>query len=590
MSKQEVKVLFLSANPTDNNIRIDREVRDIESRIQRGKYRDRLQFIPKLAVQPDDIRAALLDVNPHIVHLSGHGDRLGSLIVENPKRGEGKDGYIKIKPAALGRLLELFENHIRCVLISACYSDEAIEAVHQHIPFVIGMQEAVHYDAARAFEVGFYDALVAGRPIPFAFDMGCSSMDMNDHDGEIPVLKMRTGDLGDLFDEAVEDKDKSESLAEEKLSGLAELANRIIDYCSKAYSTTDPQQALKELLKLSEKFIRLWRVPFPNSHIPGWLRSEHLNVFETLRRQGITVQKWQRNIRREQLLQFQADFQYEILESLNNKDKRLELEKIATRQTTELQRLEKAYTSFTRLKFDSVQRKQFNELFRNQQKIQYFIHGEPSHGQRWLYNRIIRLHHFFENDSGITYLPFKLDGTLGSEDIAGVISEKLEVRSPVKRIEDWRQEVADKLMKKLQHQHVLVAFQNPTLEELQKINQLIDGILGAMNLQVNLRRYKAIFITILNQLDAASPMHGLKPIDTDIFGRWIGVGKEENDEYILDHFDHLSEDDEDCLCDALIEIHGVNDPKIPAEAFIEKVAVDKFNLQWEKCKNQWLKY
>ncbi|MCB0595630.1 MAG: hypothetical protein H6557_04690 [Lewinellaceae bacterium] len=220
MNKKEIKVLFISANPTDNNIRIDQEVHDIESRIKRGKYRDQLQFIPKFAVQPNDIQSALLDVNPDIVHISGHGDRLGSLIVENPKRGEGKDRYIKIKPAPLGRLFGLFAHHLRCVLISACYSGEALDSIHQHIPFVIGMQDSVHYEAAQSFEIGFYDALVDGRPIPFAFNLGCNSMDLNGFDGQIPVIRMEPGSLGDLFGEIISSKKESGPSAHEELADL----------------------------------------------------------------------------------------------------------------------------------------------------------------------------------------------------------------------------------------------------------------------------------------------------------------------------------------------------------------------------------
>ena len=190
-----VKILFLSANPTNNNIRIDQEVRDIEERIKRGRHRDELQFVPKFAVRPNGIQAALLDTNPTIVHISGHGDRLGSLVVEAPNG----NGSIKIKPDGLGRLFGLFAQNIRCVLISACYSDEAVDAIHTHIPFVIGMKDAVHYDAARTFEIGFYDALVDGRPLPFAFNLGCNSMDLNGYDGGIPLLKQREGDPGHIF-------------------------------------------------------------------------------------------------------------------------------------------------------------------------------------------------------------------------------------------------------------------------------------------------------------------------------------------------------------------------------------------------------
>jgi AAA-like domain len=52
------------------------------------------------------------------------------------------------------------------------------EAIALHIPYVIGMNQAVGDAAAREFAVGFYDALGAGRTIEFAYKFACNSMRM----------------------------------------------------------------------------------------------------------------------------------------------------------------------------------------------------------------------------------------------------------------------------------------------------------------------------------------------------------------------------------------------------------------------------
>jgi hypothetical protein len=64
------------------------------------------------------------------------------------------------------------------VLLNACYSVLQAEAIALHIPYVIGMNQAVGDAAAREFAVGFYDALGAGRTIEFAYKFACNSIRM----------------------------------------------------------------------------------------------------------------------------------------------------------------------------------------------------------------------------------------------------------------------------------------------------------------------------------------------------------------------------------------------------------------------------
>jgi hypothetical protein len=51
-------ILFLPANPVSNaRIRVDEECREIERKINAGRFGDRLRFRSRLAVRPDDLRA-----------------------------------------------------------------------------------------------------------------------------------------------------------------------------------------------------------------------------------------------------------------------------------------------------------------------------------------------------------------------------------------------------------------------------------------------------------------------------------------------------------------------------------------------------
>lgn len=167
-------ILFLAANPQGTAaLRLDREVREIEAGLRRSQYRSQFVLKQQWAVRPRDVQQALMEVNPQIVHFSGHGEGEPGLTFEDDA---GKPKFVDA--AALAGLFELFADQVTCVLLNACYSSVQAEAIRQHIPYVIGMNRAIGDRAALEFAVGFYDALGAGRSIEFAYKAGCSAIRM----------------------------------------------------------------------------------------------------------------------------------------------------------------------------------------------------------------------------------------------------------------------------------------------------------------------------------------------------------------------------------------------------------------------------
>lgn len=165
-------ILFLAANPKDiGRLQLDQELRDIAEGLQRAQKRDQFNLEQRLAVRPRDIQRAMLDVGPQIIHFSGHGEGAQGLVFED-EVGNAKlvDGI------ALAGIFELFADQITCVVLNGCYSEEQAKAISQHIPYVIGMNQDIGDKAAIAFAVGFYDALGSGRPIEFAYKLGCAAI------------------------------------------------------------------------------------------------------------------------------------------------------------------------------------------------------------------------------------------------------------------------------------------------------------------------------------------------------------------------------------------------------------------------------
>jgi CHAT domain-containing protein len=187
-------ILFLAAQPIETaRLRLDEEIREIEEGLKRSKFRDQFTLKQQWAVRPIDLRRALLDHKPQIVHFSGHGiggvtsaESSRKLIAvsqsEPTEEGlilEDQIGTPKlVSTEALSGLFELFSDSVECVVLNACYSERQANAIAQHIPFVIGMQSAIGDRAAIEFSIGFYDALGGGCSVEVAYKLGCNSIQL----------------------------------------------------------------------------------------------------------------------------------------------------------------------------------------------------------------------------------------------------------------------------------------------------------------------------------------------------------------------------------------------------------------------------
>ncbi|MBD2153078.1 CHAT domain-containing protein [Leptolyngbya sp. FACHB-16] len=129
-------VLMLSANPRGTApLRLDEELREVkEGLTKRSKLRDNFTLVSEHAVRTRDVHRALLDSKPYILHFSGHGTGAKGLLLED-EVGDGK----AVSGEAIAQLLALFKDSLQCVVLNACYSEVQAKAIHEHIPFIIGM-------------------------------------------------------------------------------------------------------------------------------------------------------------------------------------------------------------------------------------------------------------------------------------------------------------------------------------------------------------------------------------------------------------------------------------------------------------------
>ena len=162
------RVLFVVANPEDTTrLKVAKEVREVRESIKRARLSSRFRINEVLEARFKDLRRALLEFKPHIVHFSGHGTPGGLILVGEDDKAEILSGEV------LAELLAEFPG-IECVVLNNCYSVEQAKALVEKtdIQYVIATEKAISDEAAIAFAEGFYDALGNGEDCSKAFRLG----------------------------------------------------------------------------------------------------------------------------------------------------------------------------------------------------------------------------------------------------------------------------------------------------------------------------------------------------------------------------------------------------------------------------------
>ena len=160
------KILFLSANPALDRLRLDTESRRIWEELEMADERDRYDYTTVSAVTPHHLTRILLKEKPYILHFSGHGTSEGLYLVDDT------EAPVLASTEALQQLFSVLGAGIGCLVLNACYSVSQANELARFIPQIVGTSSKVGDDAALDFSVGFYQAIGAGQGFPNAFTLG----------------------------------------------------------------------------------------------------------------------------------------------------------------------------------------------------------------------------------------------------------------------------------------------------------------------------------------------------------------------------------------------------------------------------------
>jgi len=187
---KKITVLFFASNPKGtSNLRLDEEVRSIQEMIRKSEHRDSIVFESRWAVRPLDILQAINELNPDIVHFSGHGADTTDLILENI------DGTAKhVTKEAITQTMMSASDKIRLLFFNNCFSYGQAESVIQHVDAAIGMTTAIYDNGACVFSAQFYSAIGFGLSVKKAFEQAKAVLMLeNPHEENTPELYIKDG-------------------------------------------------------------------------------------------------------------------------------------------------------------------------------------------------------------------------------------------------------------------------------------------------------------------------------------------------------------------------------------------------------------
>lgn len=159
-SKQQV-ILFTAANPQGHGpLQLSEESAAIERRLAASKHPRDFAFVLRWIVNIDDLMRQLVELNPTVIHFSGHGDpRDGLLLQDEFSRPQSVSGR------ALAMLIESAAPHVRLVVLNGCYSSALADALCDNVDCVIGMAAWISDREASVVADQFYAALAARRSV-----------------------------------------------------------------------------------------------------------------------------------------------------------------------------------------------------------------------------------------------------------------------------------------------------------------------------------------------------------------------------------------------------------------------------------------
>lgn len=169
-AKEKINILFIGANPT-LNLNLEKEAREIRESIIKSLNRDSINFETRWATRTTDLFQYINEVNPTIIHFSGHGTENGELVFQ-----DNNDNPKFVSREAITEMINASSDEVRLVVFNNCYSSIIAEGVVNNIEAAIGMNISIGDDAAIQFASQLYSSIGFGLSLEKAFNQAIISL------------------------------------------------------------------------------------------------------------------------------------------------------------------------------------------------------------------------------------------------------------------------------------------------------------------------------------------------------------------------------------------------------------------------------
>jgi hypothetical protein len=216
--KRRHLILFLAANPSGTTrLALDEECSAIEHELRMTTGRDDFDFRSKWTVSVDDMMRHFNELEPAVIHFSGHGGGSAGIKVSHHRRELQRDIASSANSPSDGIQLEAAQHQPQyvsaraltqmissaapsaCVIVlNACFTSTVADELRRVVDCVVGMRGAIGDDAARSFAVGFYRALGHHRSVGNAVAQARATLAAKQlPDEQLPVCLTRDGILAE---------------------------------------------------------------------------------------------------------------------------------------------------------------------------------------------------------------------------------------------------------------------------------------------------------------------------------------------------------------------------------------------------------
>ena len=200
-TKEKISILFIASNPDiefiddDGNtvqqqkLKLEKEAREIHESIQKSLKRDSISFETRWATRVTDLLQFINEVNPTILHFSGHGTSDGKLVFQ-----DNNDKPKLLSMDALVELINASSDNLRLVVLNNCFSSILSEKIVDNIEASIGMNNTIGDQAAIVFASQLYSSIGFGLSLEKAFQQAIVALKLYEiSEEQTPQLYLSNG-------------------------------------------------------------------------------------------------------------------------------------------------------------------------------------------------------------------------------------------------------------------------------------------------------------------------------------------------------------------------------------------------------------